>query len=39
MVARSLFSSPLDNTTVKRSNKVARQGAGDKELRLAGARR
>lgn len=39
MVARSLFSSLLDNTTVKRSNKVARQGAGDKELRLAGARR
>lgn len=30
----------LDNTTVKRSNKVARRGAGDKELRLdPGARR
>lgn len=34
-----VFSSLLDNTTVKRSNKVARQGASDKELRLVGARR
>lgn len=34
-VARSLFLFLiLDNTTVKRSNKVARRGAGDKELRL-----